>query len=80
MTASSERTIREVERRYVDATGSDDFDVPAVIGRGRQALGLTRGTPEQLLDVAVRAIDGDETLTDDERAAAKRRAASAVGL
>lgn len=80
MSASSERTIKEIERRHFEATGSDDFDVPAVIRRGREARGLPTGTSRELYEVAVRAIDAAEDLTDEQRAAAKARAKDAVGL
>ena len=80
MTARSEQAALEIQRRHVQATGSDDFDVPSVIRKTRAAGGLRQGEPHELYEVAVRAINANEDLTDEERTAAKARARAAVGL
>ena len=59
------------------ATGSDDFDKPEVWRRTHPLTPFTQGTPDQLLEVGMRAIE-DFDLSDDEKEAARERVRKAV--
>lgn len=76
---SADAAAAEIERRHVQRTGSDDFDVPSVAHGVRDAAGLPRHDPLALYAAAERALEGED-LTDEQRAAQLAKVAEAVGL
>ena len=65
---------REIEREHVAATGSDNFDTPAVALKVRELAGLKTSTPEELFAVAERAIAADTEMDDAHKDRALARA------
>ena len=56
----------KIEADHVAATGSDDFDVPAVAKKVRRAAGLSTAAPAELRAAAEQALD-DAGVTGDAR-------------